>query len=144
MNKSIVGNWVATAEKSDQATTVAVTVTGKTEEPNLQADSTEVQIEDSMKPALKPRLAKKRERLAVKESSNKRAKGIHIIKSMCVSCKILTNILIEIKDDRSPPTHVRLSDLGGADHIVAEMLELVGMPILHPEVYIHTGIQPPR
>lgn len=43
----------------------------------------------------------------------------------------------------APPT-VRLSDLGGVDPCVEKMLELVAMPLTHPEVYLHTGVQPPR
>jgi ATP-dependent 26S proteasome regulatory subunit len=27
---------------------------------------------------------------------------------------------------------------------VEKMLELVAMPLCHPEVYLHTGVQPPR
>jgi hypothetical protein len=42
-----------------------------------------------------------------------------------------------------PPT-VRLADLGGVDPCVEKMLELVAMPLAHPEVYLHTGVQPPR
>ena len=42
-----------------------------------------------------------------------------------------------------PPT-VRLSDLGGVNPCVEKMLELVAMPLAHPEVYLHTGVQPPR
>ncbi|KAF8315865.1 AAA-domain-containing protein [Clavulina sp. PMI_390] len=45
--------------------------------------------------------------------------------------------------DYSPPT-ARLSDLGGVQTCVEKILELVAMPIAHPEVYIHTGVQPPR
>ncbi|KAI9452521.1 P-loop containing nucleoside triphosphate hydrolase protein [Russula earlei] len=37
-----------------------------------------------------------------------------------------------------------LSDLGGVDPCVEKMLELVAMPLTHPEIYIHTGVQPPR
>jgi ribosome biogenesis ATPase len=43
----------------------------------------------------------------------------------------------------TPPT-VRLSDLGGVEPCVEKMLELVAMPLTHPEVYLHTGVQPPR
>ena len=46
------------------------------------------------------------------------------------------------KDYSSPAT--RLSDLGGVQTCVEKMLELVAMPLRHPEVYIHTGVQPPR
>ncbi|KAH9178373.1 ribosome biogenesis ATPase RIX7 [Lactarius sanguifluus] len=42
-----------------------------------------------------------------------------------------------------PPT-VRLADLGGMDPCVEKVLELVAMPLTHPEVYLHTGVQPPR
>jgi len=48
----------------------------------------------------------------------------------------------ESKDHAPPKT--RLSDLGGVDSCVEKMLELVAMPICHPEVYLHTGVQPPR
>lgn len=48
-----------------------------------------------------------------------------------------------LKKDYSPPT-TRLSDLGGVQTCVEKMLELVAMPLRHPEVYIHTGVQPPR
>ena len=43
----------------------------------------------------------------------------------------------------APPT-VRLADLGGMDQCVEKVLELVAMPLAHPEVYLHTGVQPPR
>ncbi|KAK4050050.1 Ribosome biogenesis ATPase rix7 [Microbotryomycetes sp. JL221] len=45
--------------------------------------------------------------------------------------------------DREPPT-TRLSDLGGVDECVEKMLELVALPLCHPEVYLHTGVRPPR
>lgn len=45
--------------------------------------------------------------------------------------------------DHTPPT-ARLADLGGVEACVEKMLEFVAMPLLHPEVYIHTGVQPPR
>jgi ribosome biogenesis ATPase len=45
--------------------------------------------------------------------------------------------------DYAPPT-TRLSDLGGIENCIEKMLELVAMPLCHPEVYTHTGVQPPR
>jgi ribosome biogenesis ATPase len=48
-----------------------------------------------------------------------------------------------IAKDHTPPS-TRLSDLGGVQPCVEKMLELVAMPLSHPEVYLHTGIQPPR
>ncbi|KAI0636306.1 AAA-domain-containing protein [Trametes polyzona] len=48
-----------------------------------------------------------------------------------------------ISKDHTPPT-TRLSDLGGVDQCIEKMLELVAMPLCHPEIYLHTGVQPPR
>ncbi|KAJ2718103.1 Ribosome biogenesis ATPase rix7, partial [Coemansia sp. Benny D115] len=48
--------------------------------------------------------------------------------------------------DRSKytPPDTRLSDLGGVDACIEEILELIVMPLKHPEIYLHTGVQPPR
>lgn len=45
--------------------------------------------------------------------------------------------------DYSPPS-TRLADLGGVDACIEKMLEYIAMPLCHPEIYLHTGIQPPR
>ncbi|KAK5781312.1 putative AAA family ATPase RIX7 PWA37_004745 [Arxiozyma heterogenica] len=45
--------------------------------------------------------------------------------------------------DRSPPD-ADLKSLGGMDDVVAQLMELVGLPILHPEIFLTTGIEPPR
>lgn len=47
------------------------------------------------------------------------------------------------KDEYAPPS-TRLSDLGGVDQCIESMLELVALPLSHPEVYLHTGVRPPR
>ncbi|KAJ1966827.1 Ribosome biogenesis ATPase rix7, partial [Dispira parvispora] len=39
---------------------------------------------------------------------------------------------------------VRLADVGGVESCIEEILEQIAMPLLHPEVYLHTGVQPPR
>ena len=46
--------------------------------------------------------------------------------------------------DWAPPTSVTLEDLGGIDDCIQEVLELIVMPLKHPEIYSHTGVQPPR
>ncbi|OLY80204.1 putative AAA domain-containing protein [Smittium mucronatum] len=38
----------------------------------------------------------------------------------------------------------RLDDLGGVESCIEDIVELIIMPIRHPEIYLHTGIQPPR
>lgn len=45
--------------------------------------------------------------------------------------------------DRLPPK-ASLSQLGGMTDIIAQLMELIGMPILHPEIYSATGVEPPR
>ncbi|KAJ1558707.1 hypothetical protein HK096_006838 [Nowakowskiella sp. JEL0078] len=46
--------------------------------------------------------------------------------------------------EKWPTPNKRLSDLGGVDQIVDEVLQLIAMPLKHPEIYLHLGIQPPR
>ncbi|KAI9246703.1 P-loop containing nucleoside triphosphate hydrolase protein [Phascolomyces articulosus] len=70
-----------------------------------------------------------------KTSSKKRSKG-----SGGGTAK---RVRTETRDEPFIPT-ARLSDLGGIDHCVEEIMELIAMPLAHPEVYIHTGVQPPR
>ncbi|SCV72657.1 BQ2448_4194 [Microbotryum intermedium] len=48
-----------------------------------------------------------------------------------------------IAQSHLPPT-TRLNDLGGVDKCIESMLELVALPLCHPEVYLHTGVRPPR
>lgn len=59
------------------------------------------------------------------------------------SSKRIKTASTAISKDHTPPS-TRLSDLGGVQPCVEKMLELVAMPLCHPEVYLHTGIQPPR
>ncbi|KAK6459884.1 AAA ATPase [Scheffersomyces coipomensis] len=47
------------------------------------------------------------------------------------------------KIDHSPPT-LTLSSLGGLESITTQLMELIGLPILHPEIYQSTGVEPPR
>ena len=54
-----------------------------------------------------------------------------------------TKLTNGVAKDYAPPM-TRLSDLGGVEACVEKMLELVAMPLCHPEVYLHTGVQPPR
>lgn len=47
------------------------------------------------------------------------------------------------KEDRSPPQS-KLGSIGGMEDVVAQLMELIGLPILHPEIFISTGVEPPR
>ncbi|ODM21735.1 hypothetical protein SI65_02579 [Aspergillus cristatus] len=68
---------------------------------------------------------KKRERQNKGESSSKRRKA-------------------ESQIDRSPPTHVSLTDLGGLDEVIENLGDLVILPMTRPQVYLSSNVQPPR
>lgn len=46
--------------------------------------------------------------------------------------------------DRSPPTHVSLSDLGGLEDVVQDLGDLVILPMTRPQVFLASNVQPPR
>lgn len=46
--------------------------------------------------------------------------------------------------DRTAPTHISLGDLGGIDNIIQQLPDLIVSPLLHPQIYVASGIQPPR
>lgn len=57
-----------------------------------------------------------------------------------------TKAVVKVKKpkiDHTPPTS-KLSSLGGLQAITTQLMELVGLPILHPEIYQTTGVEPPR
>ena len=44
-------------------------------------------------------------------------------------------------------THIpaaKLSDVGGMDTVIQKLLELIGLPLLHPEIFTTLGVDPPR
>ncbi|KAL8990845.1 MAG: hypothetical protein Q9177_000593 [Variospora cf. flavescens] len=45
---------------------------------------------------------------------------------------------------RSSPTYTSLADLGGVDHVIQQLEDLIVLPLLQPEVYMRSKIQPPR
>lgn len=49
-----------------------------------------------------------------------------------------------VEIDRSAPTHISLADLGGVDHVIQQLEDLIVLPILQPEIYMRSKIQPPR
>lgn len=49
----------------------------------------------------------------------------------------------KLKIDHTPP-ETKLSSLGGLQLVTTQLMELVGLPILHPEIYRTTGVEPPR
>ena len=46
--------------------------------------------------------------------------------------------------EKWPPPSARLSEMGGISKCIEQILELVAMPLVHPEIYLHTGVKPPR
>lgn len=46
--------------------------------------------------------------------------------------------------DRSPPTHISLANLGGVDSVIQQLEDLIVLPLLQPNIYTTSKIQPPR
>ncbi|MCJ1379024.1 hypothetical protein MMC17_002123 [Xylographa soralifera] len=49
-----------------------------------------------------------------------------------------------VEVDRSPPTHISLADLGGVDSVIQQLEDLIVLPLLQPQIYTTSRIQPPR
>ena len=49
-----------------------------------------------------------------------------------------------LEADRSPPTHISLTDLGGVDSVIQDLEDLIVLPLLQPQIYAASRIQPPR
>ncbi|KAI8918469.1 P-loop containing nucleoside triphosphate hydrolase protein [Powellomyces hirtus] len=79
-------------------------------------------------------------RTAIVTQTNKRRQKDSLLGSESKKAKRST---ISAAEKWATPT-ARLSDLGGMDNCVEEVLQLIGMPLKHPEIYLHLGIQPPR
>uniref|UniRef100_A0A6A7GEH3 Ribosome biogenesis ATPase RIX7 n=2 Tax=Hirondellea gigas TaxID=1518452 RepID=A0A6A7GEH3_9CRUS len=56
--------------------------------------------------------------------------------------------LRKAESERLPPqsheTSVTYADIGGIDHIIQDVRELIEYPLTHPEIFIHLGVDPPR
>lgn len=48
------------------------------------------------------------------------------------------------RTDKYEAPMTRLRDIGGVALAIEKALELVAMPLCHPEIYLHTGVTPPR
>jgi ribosome biogenesis ATPase len=98
---------------------------GKLAESNLPTEA----LSEYGTPATLP--PKKRGRQPTGEPATKRRKDERDVRSS--------------KDiDRSPLANITLSDLGGVDSVIHDLTELIALPILYPDVYTFSGIQPPR
>ena len=49
-----------------------------------------------------------------------------------------------VEVDHSPPSQVNLADLGGVNHVIQQLEDLVVLPLLKPDIYVTSKIQPPR
>jgi ribosome biogenesis ATPase len=80
---------------------------------------------------------------AQSSSGKRKLRSSRVVDSSSKRTKISSTTGSSISKEFAPP-FARLSDLGGVDECVEKMLELVAMPLCHPEIYLHTGVQPPR
>ena len=156
MNKSIQGLWIsnnrnslptppqgsaayAASQAVEKAAQAQVGNKGMTEHKqsteegnNVDDEGNVINVNDDQQQlnnSDQSNIQKKRKSKSSKESSSKRTKSA-------------TSSSMRNKD-KTPPA-ARLSDLGGVNECVERMLELVAMPLTHPEIYLHTGVQPPR
>ncbi|KAJ8658799.1 hypothetical protein O0I10_005525 [Lichtheimia ornata] len=124
MNRSVTNLWNMQQRPSG--------VDSGTSTPNVSAPGTPAATTTTSVPATPAA----QDTVDDKKSAKKRTKG----GSGSGSSK---RARVESRDEPFVPT-ARLSDLGGIDHCVEEIMELIAMPLAHPEVYTHTGVQPPR
>lgn len=90
-------------------------------------------------PLISETFAKRKERPNNREPRAKRTKGRSSISYM--ASPIFTQL---VEETRSPPENISLADLGGVESCITEVLEMIVMPLTHPEVYVHTGVPTPR
>jgi ribosome biogenesis ATPase len=124
LNKSVQGLWTAQRKKINlNAPTPSLPAD---ENPVPEQSESKVDVADASVDleAHQPTVNAKRRLRTAREEGSKRPK---------ISSTYL-----------STPPSARLSDLGGIDGCVEKMMEFVVMPLRHPEVYLHTGVQPPR
>lgn len=76
------------------------------------------------------------------QSGSKSGPGLRILRDRRVI--IFLFCLIVVASEWTPPTSVSLRDLGGINNCIQEILEVIVMPLKHPEIYQHVGIPPPR
>jgi ribosome biogenesis ATPase len=130
MNRNITKLWAASTPKANIAEAIKqAQVQEQSSEPGTPSGAlTPAQEMDKEAAALQ-----KAERAPNGEPSKKRRKADR--ESRRVDKEVV---------DRRPPTDVSLANLGGVDDVIEELNELVAMPMLYPETYLKTGIQPPR
>ncbi|CEG80560.1 Putative Ribosome biogenesis ATPase RIX7 [Rhizopus microsporus] len=137
MNKSVTNLWnihkstpsttPAVSQASSNQTLAAASPISAIEQPSEDQAATTVEPNATSPENTVDSTAKSKKRSkAAKDGSSKRHKPSS-----------------ETRDAPFIPT-AKLSDLGGIDHCIEEIMELIAMPLAHPEVYIHTGVQPPR
>lgn len=119
MNKSITRMWaVSTSASTNMTPREGTPLPNKTMTPTLPVQS--LQNGGTESPAKAERQANGEPKLKRRKADSKK------------------------EVDRTPPTDISLENLGGVDDVIEELNELVAMPMLYPDTYIRTGIQPPR
>ncbi|KAH0544663.1 hypothetical protein FGG08_001168 [Glutinoglossum americanum] len=133
VNKSIVGAWAVQRSIHSRAPSPQSVTTPlrRTESAGKLALSTPPTQNLSGYGASTASSPKKRDRQLTGGPTTKRRKGEGDIRS-------------SKETDRSPPANITLADLGGVDSVIHDLTELIALPILYPDVYTFSGIQPPR
>ena len=77
------------------------------------------------------------------ESENNEADNVGLKRKSRETSKTTTLKRQRRKVNYTTPT-LDFSTLGGIDNVTTQLLEIIGLPILHPEIYLSTGVEPPR
>ena len=120
----------ARVDSSDEANAPVV---GGVESP-LEASTSASPLGPAINGTTSPNAIGKRKAKSSEASSAKRSRS---------SRSVAPSRSTTASKDHAPP-QARLCDLGGISNCIEQILELVAMPICHPEIYLHTGVRPPR
>ncbi|PWZ03290.1 AAA-domain-containing protein [Testicularia cyperi] len=99
--------------------------------PRTRQSSPSVGPTSSASPVKRKSRSSRIDAMSSTASSSKRPKGG------------LMSKLMNTAEKYTPPA-TRLADLGGISNAIEKILELIAMPLCHPEIYAHTGVKPPR
>lgn len=130
MNASITGAWSKPRAKLSLNAT-APTVPPNSAAANALRKAEQEDANDEAGPSRSSDKSGKRKSKSARSDSTKRGKTAKAAGAKAIA------------DEYEAPA-TRLRDIGGAAPAIEKALELIAMPLCHPEIYRHTGVTPPR
>ncbi|KAJ3017287.1 UNVERIFIED_CONTAM: hypothetical protein HDU68_011763 [Siphonaria sp. JEL0065] len=143
LNRSLLGVYAkntpaspATAQEPVSLSTASISTKKRSESDSSQLKNGDNETE------LPAEAADRIRKMRLANGSSKRRKTVNNNNPKDKINAVVKKVLEE--GDKYAPPKTKLEDLGGIDGCIEEVLQLIGMPLKHPEVYTHLGIQPPR